>query len=286
MTVPDHAHHSVVDVWLVPTPLTSYDALKERYGHWLSEDERERLRLQRTPKGANAFLLTRIALRAVLSLRVPAVEPGQWKFERTARGRPAAINITDAPDFNLSHADDALVIATAADGKLGVDIESLAREVTDAERLARRYFHPDEVAALLSLPVEQQLPRFLTLWTLKEACVKATGQGLANALQEFYFRLEAPPELQCPRFDCDGYDARERRWWRAWSGVLTPSQGARFRVSLAWRLGSEDLAGAASLRFRQLRFGSTADELDQQLISEPLSMRWQADWLYTPEPTR
>src|SRR5690554_1622339 len=91
------------------------------------------------------------------------------------------------PDFNLSHADDALVIAVASHGRVGVDVESTQRAVEDPMRLAQKYFHEDEAAALLALPEEQRLSRFLVLWTLKEACVKATGQGLANTLQEFSF---------------------------------------------------------------------------------------------------
>lgn len=271
----------VAEVWLIPTPALSYAELYECYGHWLSEDESERLRLQRAPKGAYAFLLTRIALRAVLSLWVPSTQPAEWRFQRTAKGRPAVENVPEAPDFNLSHADNALVIAVASHGKLGVDIESLAREVTDLGRLARRYFHQDEVAALVALPAEQQLPRFLTLWTLKEACLKATGQGLANALQEFYFRLDAPPVMQCPRLDRDRSSAAEHSgWWRAWSGLLAPNQDGNFRMSLAWQLGAQDLAQAASLSFRQLRLADPDNGPSRKFISEQLSARWQTDWVY------
>lgn len=271
----------VAEVWLIPTPSLSYAELHERYGHWLSHDENERLRLQRTPKGAYAFLLTRIALRAVLSLCVPSAEPAEWRFKRTKKGRPAVENIPGAPDFNLSHADEALVIAVASHGKLGVDIESLARQVADLGRLARRYFHQDEVAALMALPAEQQLPRFLTLWTLKEACVKATGQGLANALQEFCFRLDAPPIMQCPRFDRDSGSADQPgSRWRAWSGLMAPNHGGNFRLSLAWQLGADALAGEASLSFRQLRFIESVNGPGRNFVSEQLAAQWQPDWVY------
>lgn len=292
------------DVWLVPRPALSFDQLTERYGHWLSADEQRRLQTQRTPKGAYTFLLTRVALRALLSRRQPHVLPGQWQFERSSAGRPYVINVAGAPDFNLSHAGDALVIVLASHGRVGVDIESSGRQVNDLSRLAQRYFQRDETRSLLALPAARQLPRFLTLWTLKEACVKATGQGLANALQEFYFDLDSPPVLRCERFDRDmtGYTGgdeksddqkgAEQQGWYAWSGLLhapprtqadaanrdAPEQQAiSSRLSIVWQLRTA-VGNEAQLNFQHLLF---PEHPESELAGVPADHQWQADWHYS-----
>lgn len=286
------------DVWLVPKPTLSFSELSERYGHWLSADEQQRLQTQRTPKGAYTFLLTRVALRGLLSRRQPHVPPEQWQFGRSPAGRPYVINVAGAPDFNLSHAEDALVIVLVSHGRVGVDIESSGREVNDLSRLAQRYFQQDETRSLLALPVARQLPRFLTLWTLKEACVKATGQGLANALQEFYFDLDSPPVLRCERFDRDTaeHTGAEQQGLYAWSGLVhAPSrmqmeaanreapeqeqepQKRSSRLSIVWQLHAA-IDSNAQLDFHQLLFPS-APEADLEVV--PAGHQWQADWHYS-----
>jgi 4'-phosphopantetheinyl transferase len=67
----------------------------------------------------------------------------------------------------------------------------------DHLQLARRYFAPVEVEALEGLSPDEQHAAFFRLWTLKEAFVKARGQGLSIPLDEFAFVLSAdrPPQL-------------------------------------------------------------------------------------------
>ena len=50
-------------------------------------------------------------------------------------------------------------------------------------RLAERIFSPRELCKLHSLPKQQQQPQaFFNGWTRKEAYLKATGEGLTDAL--------------------------------------------------------------------------------------------------------
>jgi 4'-phosphopantetheinyl transferase len=144
-----------------------------------------------------------------------------------------------APVFNLSHTDDMLVLAFVASGEPGVDIESLGRQV-DPEPLAKRFFSAAEFRALQALPRTRQRDRFLRLWTLKEACVKANGQGLARALRDFEFAFE--PGLM---FYPAPHEAPPHQHWRLWSVTL-----AGLRVALALR-GQGD-PGEPGLCVRQL----------------------------------
>jgi phosphopantetheinyl transferase len=88
--------------------------------------------------------------------------------------------------FSVAHTQGALLCAVTLDGDVGVDIE-LRNRVDDkpsssVERLAQRYFSADEHAALCALPDDaSKRARFVELWTLKEAYVKALGRGIAAA---------------------------------------------------------------------------------------------------------
>jgi 4'-phosphopantetheinyl transferase len=76
---------------------------------------------------------------------------------------------------------------------IGVDLESSFRQLRHRE-LAERFFGEDEVKALRALAPERQAARFLELWTLKEAYLKAVGRGISVPLRGFQFQLcEADP---------------------------------------------------------------------------------------------
>ncbi|MEY3667720.1 MAG: hypothetical protein RL572_1260 [Pseudomonadota bacterium] len=136
-------------------------------------------------------VLTRAALRVLLSRWFPHVTPEQWLFTRTSNGRPEVAGPVPAGSiaFNVAHTDDEIILALTAVARVGVDVEALQRK-PDALALARRHFQPEEVAVLQALPASMQQRRFLELWTLKEACVKATGQGLARGLRQTGFALD------------------------------------------------------------------------------------------------
>ena len=52
-----------------------------------------------------------------------------------------------------------------------------------AERIARRFFHPEDLALLRNAKdAEEQLKLFFRIWTIKEAYLKCTGEGLSGGL--------------------------------------------------------------------------------------------------------
>ncbi|HYY84755.1 MAG TPA: 4'-phosphopantetheinyl transferase superfamily protein, partial [Beijerinckiaceae bacterium] len=58
--------------------------------------------------------------------------------------------------------------------------------------VAAQFFSASEAEALRALPPERQPERFFSIWTLKEAYVKARGLGIAAVpLQDFSFALAA-----------------------------------------------------------------------------------------------
>lgn len=129
--------------------------------------------------------------------------PEALRFGREARGRPYLFH-EDAPDFNLSDTRGGSVLAIAAHGRVGIDIERIDRELP-ALALAARWFAADESAALHALAlrdVGQARRAFVRLWTAKESACKATGTGIYSRLAAWRFAVaqedSAPRALAMP----------------------------------------------------------------------------------------
>jgi 4'-phosphopantetheinyl transferase len=135
---------------------------------------------------AAAHWLVRTALAAVGDL--PAAE---WRFIVEKRGKPRIDPDLGRSDlrFNLSHTKGLVACAVAVGCEIGVDVETLTRNSADVA-IAERYFSPREVAILRDVPADRQRETFFRFWTLKEAFIKATGEGLSRGLASFSFALD------------------------------------------------------------------------------------------------
>ncbi|MBR1553442.1 MAG: 4'-phosphopantetheinyl transferase superfamily protein [Schwartzia sp.] len=80
---------------------------------------------------------------------------------------------------SLSHSGAYLAVAVGKNA-LGVDVER-RRKLNLS--VSKRWFRPEEHAFLLSQPEEGRAQSFLRLWTLKEAALKCTGEGLSGGLE-------------------------------------------------------------------------------------------------------
>lgn len=123
-------------------------------------------------------------LRRVLGPYV-GLAPEALRFGRESHGRPFLL-AEDAPDFNLSDTRGGSLVAVAARGRVGIDLERLDRQLSHRD-LARRYFADREIAALEVLPDEAARQAFLRLWTAKESSCKATGTGIFGWLPRWSF---------------------------------------------------------------------------------------------------
>ncbi len=111
---------------------------------------------------------------------------------------------------------------------IGVDIENEDRAGFHLD-IAEAYFAPAEVAFLQAAPPAERQNLFFRLWTLKEAYIKACGQGLSMALDQFAMSL-TPPKI---RFQSEASD-NPARWW-----FETMACTARHRLSVAIRSETE-----------------------------------------------
>lgn len=142
-----------------------------------------------------------------------------------AHGRPRLAQGPAGLDFNWSHSGEVAVVALARGIVPGVDVEWV-RPRPRAMDLARRFFHPQEAAALQALPAGERERAFLELWTAKEAVLKATGHGISFGLQ----RLRVGRERALRLAWLDGDDAA------AWQ-LQALELGAGCVAALAWRGG-------------------------------------------------
>ncbi len=138
------------------------------------------------------------------------------QLQRDASGRPRLP--AGSGDIGWSHSGGRMLLAHAASGRIGVDIEMLARRV-DALHIARRYFADTETAMLEALEAEPRHAAFLHLWCAKEAVLKAYGYGIAFGLARvaFDFTNDAVRMTHCDPALGD------RAHWRL--HALTPEPG-------------------------------------------------------------
>lgn len=153
-------------------------------------DEKERARAARFyfEDDRRSYVAAHALLRAALSKRADR-PPQDWRFAAAARGKPYLLDPPCDLRFSLTHTRGMAAVAIAEGVEVGVDVESADRRA-DSMKLAERFFAPEEVALLRTLDGAARREAFFAIWTLKEAVVKATGQGLARALDSFVVALD------------------------------------------------------------------------------------------------
>lgn len=95
-------------------------------------------------------------------------------------GKEGKPSLKEHPElfFNLSHCKHAVACALA-DHPVGIDIEALGR-YTDS--LARYTMNEDELTEIAK--AENQDIAFTRLWTMKEATMKLTGEGIGTNVRD------------------------------------------------------------------------------------------------------
>ena len=145
-------------------------------------------------------------LREILA-RYLRVEPRAVAFEYGPQGKPRLAGEA-ALRFNLSHSEHEALVAVARDREVGIDVE-IVRPTVECEALARRFFSPEETAALLALPASVRARAFFAYWTCKEAFLKAKGGGLNIPMDECEVSIEAGAE----RIVRTAWDPRDAESW-------------------------------------------------------------------------
>lgn len=163
--------------------------LAERYLPLLDTEETAHYHRFYFDKDRQHYLAAHALLRLTLSRYAP-VRPEEWRFERGPKGKPEIAADMGLPRlrFNLSHTQGLVACVVALDCQCGIDVEH-ARTMRDMHGVAEAVFSKAEIAWLRAQPEEKQAETFFTFWTLKEAYIKATGEGLSAPLQSISFDI-------------------------------------------------------------------------------------------------
>lgn len=175
-----------IDIWLIEPQYIDSKQLKA-YHALLSSQELINAQKKRGATAQRDAIITRAFIRSILS-HYENLTPQQWRFGKGFNGKPLISNDNIDLEFNISHATNLIVCAITHKHSIGIDVEYIRRK-SDTYKLAPRYFSPKEVEDLQALPYEQQAIDFYHYWTLKEAYIKACGDGLAIPLNQFSFTI-------------------------------------------------------------------------------------------------
>jgi 4'-phosphopantetheinyl transferase len=126
------------------------------------------------------------AARATLRSLLPRYGvDARARFVTSDAGKPKVSG--DAVRFSVSHSEDRAVFAFSNDLDVGVDCE-LAPRLDDTVGLSRRFLSEGEARDVEASVLEKRRDFFLSLWTAKEATLKALGTGIADHLDRFTLR--------------------------------------------------------------------------------------------------
>lgn len=204
---------------------------RARAARWLDAGERERAARFHFEVHRERYVAAHGQLREVLGAYVGAA-PEALRFEHEERGKPRLAETaadgtsTSGLAFNLSHSEDAGLLAIGRLAPLGADIE-VQRHLPDLEALAASHFTASELRELHDLPEARRHDGFFAAWTRKEAYVKALGAGLSVPLDGFEVALH--PDRPAALRSIDGSEDKARAW-TLWAGRPTPQSWAAVAI--------------------------------------------------------
>jgi 4'-phosphopantetheinyl transferase len=187
-------HADKIHVWRAY--LDCGDTALRRFEASLATDEKARAQRFVFQPDRNGFIATRGILRELLG-RYLNRSPADIEFDYGPQGKPTLRTESPAErvEFNVSHSHGMALLAFALGRHVGVDVELIRPDFAD-QKIAERYFSPQEVAELRGLPPALQDEGFFLCWTRKEAYIKARGEGLQVPLTSFTVSLTpGEPEL-------------------------------------------------------------------------------------------
>ncbi|RKR81215.1 4'-phosphopantetheinyl transferase [Mucilaginibacter gracilis] len=164
------------DVWRIF--ISSVISQMERFWSLLSAHERERANRYYREADKQRFIISRAVLRVLLGKYLNA-DPSLLSFKEGPNKKPY-LNGNATIHFNVSHSDDCILVAIS-ETEIGVDVEQLDVNVhyTDIMDIS---FGPAEIAHVKQSAMP--LHSFYTLWTRKEALLKATAKGIDDDIKQ------------------------------------------------------------------------------------------------------
>uniref|UniRef100_A0AC35TY07 L-aminoadipate-semialdehyde dehydrogenase-phosphopantetheinyl transferase n=1 Tax=Rhabditophanes sp. KR3021 TaxID=114890 RepID=A0AC35TY07_9BILA len=162
----------------------------------IAPDEFDKMHKFRYKEDTLASLVGRLFLRQVAK-KMTGCSWDKIKFSRTDRGKPY---LSSPPNttfgMNISHQGDYVAFASSCTPNVGVDCMRL--DIKRNNKTADEYITSmakaasvEELKVMRGQPTDaMKMTTFYRFWCLKEAVLKATGQGIINNLDSIDFRVD------------------------------------------------------------------------------------------------
>lgn len=135
------------------------------------------------PAKQQAFAISRILLRKLLSQYLPSVGISAWQIQERKDLPPLILQAERAGlFFSISHSQLGLALAICRDSPVGVDIEHCRPR--DFTALVDSWFHADLSNRIKRLKSVQQQSEFYRLWTIFEAYIKSEQKGIFDGISK------------------------------------------------------------------------------------------------------
>lgn len=155
----------------------------------LSRQEQEKAVRFRFVQDQRRYIVTHGMLRNILGNYLKSA-PAEIEFSSNEYGKPALSGEIRKIHFNLSHSSGISAMMFSATSEIGIDIEKMDPKF-NFKLISEAYFSRAENNFLDMNPVEA-CERFYTIWTRKEALLKALGTGIGENLEIEVFREVNP----------------------------------------------------------------------------------------------
>lgn len=217
---------TVVRTWDVSPLTTGVEPIPLFVLSGLNEHESARAGRYKKFSAYAHFVLSRYFLRSQLS-SILGSSDGSVRISYGRFGKPFIEGCS--VEFNLSHSDGLIALAVSS-SPIGIDVER-NRNLTESDDLVEEFFSAGERAWIAPMQGDARSEAILSIWTMKEAMLKAWGCGLHYAPKRLTL---TPPWSTLGR----------------WS-VRTLETNPRYLISVAGLTGSdngraEDLQGDCS----------------------------------------
>lgn len=173
-------------------------AIDERFDKLLTNSflsENEKVRGGKFSYDIDSFVYSvRHNLLRIILGRYLKYPPAEIKFKNTPYQKPYIVYPITSMQFNISISSNRFVAAFCQQHSIGVDIE-LIRKIGNISQLTEDYFTPNEASWINTYPESMLETVFFSIWSKKEAIVKATGQGLNIQLNTFDILSKSPITL-------------------------------------------------------------------------------------------
>ncbi len=183
----------ITQLWLADTRDWEEECTGYCPEEWIQQlSEHERLRLERigVPSSVGReYLFARMLVRRGLQHNFSEVS--DWTLAATGATEilsPKTPELGSDVHINISHSRGLVMCVISSHGFCGCDIENLPRG-GNIRKIAQRYFTPAENRYLNELFPQAWENAFYTMWTVKEAYLKARRTGIAGGLT----RVEVVP---------------------------------------------------------------------------------------------